>query len=772
MDNIREKIEQLTLRINELAQQQSSISRQLLQLINELDSLKQQAGLSASIKENIPVPAKVVETKQNIAAPGYKAVTSNEQASSRPAYKPTKRATGFEEFIGKNLASKVGILVTIIGIFIGAKYAIEHNMVKPIVRIVSGYTSGLVLIGIAAWLKKKYEGYSSVLMGGGIAVLYFITYIAYSFYGLLPQATAFILMLLFTIGTVYAAFMYNRSIIAHLGLVGAYAIPFLLSDNSGRYLILFAYISIINAGILVIAFRKYWKSLFYTAYIITWLIYAVWYIETDIGDKYFGIASLFLGLFFIIFYATFLGYKLVKKEQYNISDVFIMLSNAFIFYGFGYHLMMEHPGYSNYLGLFTVINAVIHLAVSQLVRKLGLADKSLYYLVFGLVIVFLTIAIPVQFDGNWVTLLWTAEAVLVFIIGRTRSAKSYERLGIGLIALSVLSLLHDWFNHLDEFIGTGHHAQPFLNIAFITGLIVASSQAVIIYFNRNKKYIKTATTGGMISMFYDYGVPALFLIITYLIFEIELQGYFHQVAERVQGRDLQIADWNIELYSVDIVSIVLYSMVFVGVVLAANSEWIKNKGLSEIFLLLTALIMFVLMVEGLSLLHKLSVFYTNNQNTSFGYLDIVYRYIIMLAAIGLLLIGRNNLQKFLGTDYNKKAWSLLMHAVVLSFLSAEFLHWTISADTNKQYKLGLSILWGLYALFLIVLGIRKKGKYLRLAAIVLFIITLIKLFFYDLAEAGTITRTITFVSIGTILLLVSYLYNRYKETLFGEEPKH
>jgi len=244
------------------------------------------------------------------------------------------------------------------------------------------------------------------------------------------------------------------------------------------------------------------------------------------------------------------------------------------------------------------------------------------------------------------------------------------------------------------------------------------------------------------------------------------------VAEKVQGKGIQLIEWNTELYAVFIISTLLYSMVFIGVILAINSRWLKNKILASAFLLLTVLLLFVLIAEGLPLLQKLSVYYYAHQREcTFGTLDVYYRYIIMLFTIGLLWIGRLNVKAFITESNSQKAWTLVVHAVILSFISAEFLHWTTSADTDKQYKLGLSIVWGLYALLLIVLGIRKKEKHLRLAAILLFSITLIKLFFYDLAEAGTITRTVTFVSTGAILLLVSYLYNRYKETLFGEEPK-
>ena len=83
-------------------------------------------------------------------------------------------------------------------------------------------------------------------------------------------------MVVFTSFTIVAAINYNRQVIAHIGLVGAYAVPFLLSDGSGQVAVLFSYMAIINSGILVIAFKKYWKALYYVSFILTWLIFLGW----------------------------------------------------------------------------------------------------------------------------------------------------------------------------------------------------------------------------------------------------------------------------------------------------------------------------------------------------------------------------------------------------------------------------------------------------------------------------------------------------------------
>ncbi len=111
----------------------------------------------------------------------------------------------------------------------------------------------------------------------------------------------------------------------------------------------------------------------------------------------------------------------------------------------------------------------------------------------------------------------------------------------------------------------------------------------------------------------------------------------------------------------------------------------------------------------------------------------------------------------------------MVYGVLLGVLSYEYVNWTTIGGGKDQYRVGLSIVWGLFALSLVIYGIRKKKKYIRMAAIVLFVVTILKLFVYDLSEAGTITKTVSFISLGAILLLVSYLYNRYKEILFGED---
>lgn len=771
MATLPEKIDELNRQVSMLAAQQTHLGKQLLVLMNELDALKKQAAATGITAAKGPVPEKVIEYTEPIIAPSQRSVQAGATMPKKEPVRPSswnsnsESKTSFEEFIGKNLASKVGILVTIIGIFIGARYAIEHDLVSPVVRILCGYASGLVLVGIALRLKKKYETYSAVMMGGGISVLYFITYIAWSFYTMLPQVAAFGLMLLFTAAIVYAAVLYDKVIIAHLGQVGAYAIPFLLSNNSGRYEILFSYVAIINVGILVLSFNKYWKSLFHVAYVATWLIYCAWYLFEYNEQQHFSGAFGFLSAFFILFYATFLAYKLIRKEQYNIGDVFLLLSNAFIFYGLGYELLSNYASLQYWAGLFTVANALIHLAVSIIIRRLQLADKSLYYLVLGLVVVFFTIAAPVQMDGNWVTLLWTAEAVLLFVIGRTRHAPLYEKLAAGLVLLSFVSLIHDRANIFQPSI----HGFPFRNITFYTGILVMLALGIITWLNHKKKPGVAAADKTQFHAFFDYIVPALLLITSYSVFFLELRDQLWLLEKRVATDKKMVLNGEFGLFTTAI--LFLYATVYGILVIFINQRFARNRWLAIASLGGIIIVGLYLLLSAMPALNDLSTGYFEYGSTGsyFGGWHVVIRYLTIALMALLLVMGTRIVRQYVSEPMLQQAWWLMVYTIVLGVVSYEYSNWTTVAAGAGQYAIGLSIIWGLFALALVIYGIRKKQKYVRLAAIVLFVITILKLFVYDLAGAGTLTKTISFISLGIILLLVSFLYNKYKEILFGED---
>ncbi|MEL7145414.1 MAG: DUF2339 domain-containing protein, partial [Bacteroidota bacterium] len=452
MADRQDKIKALNRKLDILLLRQEEFAREIAKLQVEIGRLSGESAKHSPDYEEVyvekPISANTdfITRKEEITEATPAPERSSQQKKTTRARKPrtAQQQSDLEKFIGENLISKIGIGVLIIGVGIGAKYSIEHNLVSPLTRIILGYLTGLGLLGVGVKLKKNYEQYSAVLVSGAMAIMYFITYFAYSFYELIPQPLAFGLMLLFTAVTVFAALNYNRQVIAVIGLVGAYAVPFLLSDGSGKVAILFSYMTIINIGILVIAFRKYWRSLYYTSFVLTWTVYAGWLAFSYQMSEHYALALIFLSLFFIIFYGTFTAYKLSQNAKLAIGDTVLILVNSFVFFALGYITLEEHPTGQQLLGLFALANALLHFLVSIVVFKRKLSDKKLFFLVSGLALVFATITIPIQLDGNWVTLLWAGEAALLFWIGRTKNVSVYEKLSIPLMILAFFSLVQDW----------------------------------------------------------------------------------------------------------------------------------------------------------------------------------------------------------------------------------------------------------------------------------------------------------------------------------------
>ena len=779
MDN-SQKINLLLAKIENLSIRQQSFEAEITALKKEVNALRFpgkeefEEDFSKQIFPRVKVSAApsapVIEnaTPKPISPPNVQQPNFAERFSRQNMVK-----SDFEKFIGENLISKIGILILIIGVGIGAKYAIDNQLISPLTRIILGYLVGAGLLAFAIKLKTKYEKFSAVLVSGAVAIMYFITYAAYDFYALIPQALAFALMVVFTSFTVVAAIKYNRQIIAHFGLVGAYAVPFLLSDGSDKVAVLFTYMAIINAGILIISFKKYWKSLLYASFALSWLIFLSWMIGSYTDKDHFKLALLFSTVFFLIFYITNLAYKVSKKEIFGASDVILLLCNSFIYYGIGYYLLLENRTGIELLGLFTLANAIIHFVVSVIIYKKQLADKNLFYVVLAMVITFITLAVPVQLNGGWVTIFWTIEAAILFYLGRVKQIVIYEKLSFPLIFLAFLSLWQDWATIYSVYAGN-HIIMPFLNIGFLTGVIFIAAFSWMIFISKNNSE-KTAERAWMRQILH-YTLPSMVVIVIYFALERELSRYFNNVFETSKinltpNKTDIYGDfrYNYNLQHLKNAWIYIYTMLFVAVLTIINIKKIRNTELAVVNLVINLVVILSFLVSGLYILSELRENYLNPEKYFvIGSFNIGIRY-LAIAFFALLIV---QLYQLRSSNLLKKDIKILLDYVVyisaLWIISSELINIIELMRADGSYKLGLSILWGVYSLFLIGIGLAKNKKHLRIGAMVLFGITLIKLFFYDIAYLSTISKTIVFVSLGVLLLIISFLYNKYKHLIIDE----
>ena len=772
--NTQKQLDQLYKKLSALQKSQSQFNDEIIRLRYQLDKLKSQISPIQKRTQNSLKEGEITGIEDTVTIENVLAVKQpiNEFKIKKKKQLIKKKSVfqhDLERFIGENLINKIGILILVIGVVIGVKYAIDKNIITPTARIVLGYTLGVGLLMLAFRLKEKYHAFSAVLLSGAMASLYFITYAGFSMYHLFPQVIAFILMVLFTAFTVFSALIYKQQVIAIIGLVGAYAVPFLLSTGSGNVLVLFSYMLLVNVGILYIAFKQDWKNLYYLAYIFTWIIFISWFANAYEYKKHFILALSFSLLFYVLFYIMFLAYKLVKKEMYDKKTILLLLSNSFVFFGVGSAILQPHD---EYLGLFAVFNALVNFVVARIIYTKKLGDKKLFYLVIGLVLAFITAAIPIQLRGNWITLVWLAEALMLFWLGTKLKINTFIKFSYPIMILAFISLVMDWENipHYYTNSSTESIKLPlFFHINFLSSIF-----AVVVFAALS--YLRFATAKTIINQekwynrFFTYIIPTVFLIVLYKTFELEISRYWqYRFVDATIYKPTYRIDTSLREFKA--IWLTNYTLLYFSAIALFANRFITDKRLKILATITLLLAVFVFLTANLYAFGILRDNYISQDNVTYynrGIYHIVIRYISYL----FLALGLYSIKSMFKTLVNPKlrnAYQLLLHLVLLWVLSSELIQFMALQGFNGVYKYGLSILWAIYALTLVSLGIWKHQKTIRVSGIILFAITLLKLFFYDIVHLNTIAKTIIFIVLGILLLLISFLYNKYNQKIFDSK---
>ena len=438
--------------------------------------------------------------------------------------------------------------------------------------------------------------------------------------------------------------------------------------------------------------------------------------------------------------------------------------------------MLEDRGFDSYLGMFTIGNAVVHLLAAFAASRIAKIPTDMIYLLGALVITFATIAVPVQLDGRSVTMIWSTMAALLFTIGRMKQIRLYENYSFALVALATLSLYIDWVTFAFDFDGS---AYPIANGLFVTGLLYVVAMATIFYVNRKEEFEPVIDTN--VRDVIRYAIGAATLLALYNLFRIEIANYFDYkqiLSTKVvdgDGYTYPLVDRDLTRFSY--VSQIDYTMVFLAVLGMVNIKRVRDMVLASATIVAGLFSLFVFLTAGLYMLGELRESYllgTEAAHFVRSSFHIIFRYISLACVAALLYV----LHEYSADEYTEKIGGMRLYAIFFDFvlhlsllilLSSELVNWMDIFGYVASYKLGLTILWGVYALALVGIGIRRSKQHLRIGAIVLLGVTLAKLFVYDITDLSTVARTVVFVSLGILMLIVSFLYNRYKNFIFGPD---
>jgi uncharacterized membrane protein len=102
----------------------------------------------------------------------------------------------------------------------------------------------------------------------------------------------------------------------------------------------------------------------------------------------------------------------------------------------------------------------------------------------------------------------------------------------------------------------------------------------------------------------------------------------------------------------------------------------------------------------------------------------------------------------------------LINLEVMDFFSTgPYMEFTM--ERRLDCDLTMSVAWGLYAMALLVTGLVRRSRELRMTSLGFLLLTVAKVFLYDLANLTGLYRVLSFLGLGVSLILVSLLYQRF-----------
>jgi hypothetical protein len=283
--------------------------------------------------------------------------------------------------------------------------------------------------------------------------------------------------------------------------------------------------------------------------------------------------------------------------------------------------------------------------------------------------------------------------------------------------------------------------------------------------------------GAQGSAIVNIGLPVLFAIVVYFGFFKEIEAFWN-FRHAASGISIRHADNAYFQYDNDLLRfkniwLILYSSFF-AMALSAVQFKLKNQLLQIACAVVNSIVLVAFITLGLLELTALrSSFLSQDLSQYFqgDTMHLLIRYFAMAVTLPLLWFNIRLLKQESPDSGSRIAENLFFHFVILVLLSSELIHWLDIARVENTFKLSLSILWGAYALFLIVLGLSRNQKPIRVGAILLFTATLLKLFAYDMADMSTILKTVVMIILGTLLLTASFIYNKYKRSAEQDMPE-
>ncbi|GAB3646986.1 DUF2339 domain-containing protein [Ramlibacter alkalitolerans] len=383
--------------------------------------------------------------------------------------------------LGGNTVVRMGVVVLFIGLAFLAKYAVEHALLPPELRLAAIGAAGIALFVLGLRLRSRRPdrlGYATTLQGAGIGVLYLTVFAAFRLYQFLPAGAAFVLLGLVCLFGAVIALALDAQALAFIAFAGGFAAPVLVSTGQGSHVGLFGYYVLLGAAIAVIAWLRAWRALNLLGFFATFGIATLWGV-LRYQPRDFGSTGPFLLAFFALYLLASLFYALRHGQAARKAvDATLVFGTPIVAFGLQAGLVRDMP----YAMAFSALAlGGLYVALGWWLLRRGRGDPTvnrwLAECFVALALGFLTLAVPLAVDGRWTSAVWAVEGAGVYWMARRQQRWLARAFALALQVLAALLFLD------------GRHgieaAWPIANPAFLGATMLAGAAFAIAWWSRD-----------------------------------------------------------------------------------------------------------------------------------------------------------------------------------------------------------------------------------------------------------------------------------------------
>ena len=220
-------------------------------------------------------------------------------------------AASLEERLGARLPVWIGAIALVLAAAFLLKYSVDQGWIGPTVRVTLGALFGVALLAGGELLRRSSAFVAQGLTAAGIAVLFVVELAALHLYHLIGPTTGFALLAL-TTATAVSLALRHGVMVALVGLVGGFLTPVLVSTGHPNATLLFAYLALLQAGLLAVSRRRGWSALAGLSTVAA-LVWACGWAVSSYADR----DAMAIGLFLVATVAGILVASLGRGERWG-----------------------------------------------------------------------------------------------------------------------------------------------------------------------------------------------------------------------------------------------------------------------------------------------------------------------------------------------------------------------------------------------------------------------------------------------------------------------